>query len=446
MTPARVLLVDDDPDLCRLVVAGVRDDGFAVTAVGSAADALARLAAEDFDVVVTDLAMDGMSGLELCARVGADRPDLPVVIVTGVGDFDRAIGAIRAGAWDFITKPPDLRALAVALARAVQHRRLRDEVRHLRRAVEEAHRFDDILTGSPGMRAVTELIGRVASSSASVVITGESGTGKELVARAIHRHGARPAGPFVAVNCAAIPDGLLESELFGHVRGAFTGAGASRQGLFTQADGGTLFLDEIAELPLALQPKLLRALQDGTVRPVGSDTEVASDARVVAAANADLEAAVHDHRFREDLYFRLNVVRLHLPPLRQRGDDVLLLAQHYIERRGKAVVGLTPGAAQRLLAYPWPGNVRELQNCIERALVLARHDRIGVSDLPEAVQQAPRPAVAAATELVSVDEIERRHILRVLDAVDGNRSRASEVLGLDRKTLYRRLQRYAGRT
>jgi two-component system response regulator HydG len=297
---------------------------------------------------------------------------------------------------------------------------------------------------------VHELVERIADSDASVLITGESGTGKEVVARALHRGGRRKDGPFVAINCAALPETLLESELFGHERGAFTDARAARSGLFVQANGGTLFLDEIGELPLPLQPKLLRALQERVVRPLGGEREIPFDVRLVAATNRDLDTAVHDGRFREDLYFRVNVIHVPLPPLRARGGDILLLAQTFVgaygARSGKQVTGLSPQAAERLLAYAWPGNVRELENCIERAIALAQHDQILPDDLPEKIRDYRRSHVLVASddpaELVPLEEVERRYILRVLEAVGGNKSQAAQVLGLGRKTLYRKLEEY----
>jgi two-component system response regulator HydG len=444
-----VLVVDDDLHFCRLLQAALTEHGADVVCRCSATEALDHLGNADYDVVITDIEMDGMDGLELCERVVGLYPDVRVLILSGHGDFARAITAIRAGAFDFIPKPPDTELLALTLERAIRDRRLRQEVSRLRRTVETAQGFGDLLYASPTMSRLADLVERVAESDASVLVTGESGTGKELVARALHRAGPRRDGPFVAINCAAMPETLLESELFGWVRGAFTDARSPRTGLFVQANKGTLFLDEIGDMPLALQPKLLRAVQERVVRPIGGDSLVPFDARIVSATNQDLDTAVERGCFREDLYFRLAVVEVPIPPLRARGNDVLLLAQHFIERYGtkmrKAIVGLAPPAAQRLLAHSWPGNVRELQNCIEAAVTLARKDEIGVADLPARIRRVSALSASADDAigpLLSIDEIERRHIMRVLDAVRGNRTLAARTLGLDRKTLYRKLQQY----
>jgi two-component system response regulator AtoC len=446
----RILVVDDDLAMCQVLEAGLVRRNFEVRSFTVPSEALSALTEADFDVLVTDLNMKGMSGIALCERVVANRPDLPVVMITAFGTMDTAVAAIRAGAYDFITKPLDVDALTLTLERAVQHRRLRAEVKRLRDAVAGPQEFDELLGASRAMKSVYGLLERVAETDASVLITGESGTGKEMVARALHRRGRRSSGPFVAVNCAAMPEALLESELFGHVKGAFTDARTSRTGLFVKASGGTLFLDEIGELPLPLQPKLLRALQERVVRPVGSDDEVPFQVRLVAATNRDLETAVEERRFREDLFFRINVIHVEMPPLRARGSDILLLAQHFLVKdaalAGKAVAGISPAAAEKLLAYSWPGNVRELQNCIERATALTRFHEIAVEDLPERVGAYRGSQIVISAddlgELVPMEEVERRYVLRVLDAVGGSRTRAAKVLGFDRKTLYRKLERY----
>jgi DNA-binding NtrC family response regulator len=335
--------------------------------------------------------------------------------------------------------------------RAVERRVLRTEVARLRRVVAEARRFDSLVGASTAMQQVYEMIEQVGPTNATVLITGESGTGKEIVARAIHSQSKRREGPFIAVDCAAIAEPLIESELFGHARGAFTDAKLSRVGLLAQADGGTLFLDEIAELPMAMQPKLLRVLQERKVRPIGSDGESSFDVRLICATNRDLDAMVANREFREDLYYRINVIHIPLPPLRARGGDVLLLAQHMLRQYAavfdKKVMGLSPAAAERLVAYDWPGNVRELGNCLERAVALAHFEEIQVEDLPDKIRnrQTPRsPSLSGneLPELLTLEEVERRHVLRVLEACHGNRTDAAKILGLDRKTLYRKLLRW----
>jgi len=446
----RVLVGDDEQSMCEAIVDGLTPRGFDVRWETSPEAALAGLDAVETDVVLTDLNMRGMDGLALCERVVASRPDLPVVVITAFGSLETAIGAIRAGAYDFITKPVKMDALAVALARAIQHRFLREEVKRLRGLVGDAQRFEGMIGESPAIGKIRQLLERVLDSDASVLVTGESGTGKEIVAKTLHRHGRRRERPFVAINCAAMPEQLLESELFGHARGAFTDARSARTGLFVQANGGTLLLDEIGDLPLALQPKLLRALQERTVRPIGGNEEVPFDVRVVSTTNRDLQSAVEEERFRQDLFFRINVIHVEMPPLRARGGDVLLLAQHflvhYAAKAGKQVTGLSAQAAERLLAYAWPGNVRELQNSMERAVALTRYDHITVDDLPEKIRAYRSSHVLIAaddpSELVPLEEAERRYILRVVEAVAGNKTLAARLLGIGRKTLYRKLAQW----
>jgi two-component system response regulator AtoC len=447
---ARVLIVDDDPVMCSMIATGLGKRGYHTASRTNGADAFELLRAEDFDVVVTDLNMRGMNGTALCERIVADRPDVPVIVITAFGRMETAIDALRAGAYDFIPKPFALDHLVMTLDRAVQHRRLSEEVVRLRREAAASEHYGELLGDSAPMRDVRALIDRVRDAEAPVLITGESGTGKELVARALHDRGPRRAGPFVAVNCAAVPEAMLESELFGHVKGAFTDARATRTGLFVQASGGTLFLDEIAELPLGLQPKLLRALQERRVRPLGGDSEIAFDARLVVATNRDLETEVNERRFREDLFYRINVIHIAMPPLRVRGTDVLQLAQHFLwtsaGAAGRHHPRNTPAAAERILAYPWPGNVRELQNCMQRAVTLAQYTDVAVEDLPDKVRTYRStqlvPDVDEPEQLLTMDEVEKRYIQRVLEVVSGNKSLAAKVLGFDRATLYRKLERY----
>ncbi|HEY8426727.1 MAG TPA: sigma-54 dependent transcriptional regulator [Sandaracinaceae bacterium] len=449
----RILVVDDDVPLAQTLVRGLGKRGFEVTMHTSAPAALEDIEQRDFDAVLTDLAMRPLTGLELCERVRALRPDLPVIVLTAFGSMESAVAALRIGAYDFLSKPIDLDVAEHALTRAVEARRLRGELRRLRESASTTA-FAELVGESPAMKKLFDTIARVAPSDATVLITGESGVGKELVARALHRHGPRRDGPFVGVNCAAVPATLLESELFGHAKGAFTDARTARTGLFVQADGGTLFLDEVGEMPPEMQAKVLRALQERCVRPVGADREVSFDARVIAATNKDLLDAVERGTFREDLYFRLAVIEIEVPPLRSRGADVLAIAHKLLAqaaaRAGKDVRGIDAEAARLLVRYRWPGNVRELVNCIERAVAMARFSEITADDLPPRVREfSPASDVLVAADdpesLVPLEEVERRYILRVLDAVGGRRGQAAKILGLDRKTLYRKLERW-GRT
>jgi DNA-binding NtrC family response regulator len=445
----RILIIDDDRSLCEVLESELRRREFEVTWVTDPHAAIALFEREDFGLAITDVNMAGMNGVELCKQLVGRREDMPVIVITAYANMETAIAAIRAGAYDFVTKPFDMDELALTIERAIRHRVLREEVKRLRKEVDSTQRFEEILGTSSAMLKMCELVTRVADTETTVLITGESGTGKELVAKALHTKGGRRDGPFVAINCAAMPENLLESELFGHVKGAFTDARTARPGLFIRASKGTLFLDEIGEMPAGMQAKLLRALQERTVRPVGGDQEQPFDTRILAATNRDLETEVEEKRFREDLFYRINVVRTHVPPLRARGGDILLLAQHFLERYAnqsrRAVLGMTSAAADKLLQYPWPGNVRELQNCIERAVALAQFDQIGVDDLPEKIRDYKTVRINIESndpaELLPMEEVERRYILKVLEAVGGNKTLAAQVLGFDRRTLYRKLER-----
>jgi len=448
----RVLCIDDDQDQCDLLQVALSRMGFAPTTSTSPSEALELAVKESFDVIVTDLGMGEMDGLALCERMLGARPGIPIIVLTGQGSMETAIGAMRAGAYDFLTKPVEPKLLNISVARAAQHHRLIAEVARLQEALQDQPSASPLVGDSPVMERVNDLIRRVGASDASVLIHGETGTGKELVANAVHAASSRSAGPFVALNCAAIPPHLLESELFGHARGAFTDAKVARQGLFLEANGGTIFLDEIGELPLEMQAKLLRAVQEKKVRPIGMSTEVKFDARVVAATHRDLEVEVAEHRFRQDLFYRINVVRIDVPPLRERGSDILKLASFFLQRstsKGtQTKLELSPQVAERLLAYDWPGNVRELENCMERAVALARFDHLTVEDLPEKIRayRADRFTMSAndAGDIVSLEELERRYITRVMKLLGGNKARAAQLLGLDRRTLYRKLEKYEG--
>ncbi len=445
---ARVLLVDNDEASCASTCDALSKEGFEMIAATSAAEAFGMLTIDHFDVVLSGLNKDALEGLEFAERVVKLYAHVPVIVIAGDATMEIAIAALRAGAWDFLIKPVDLKLLALSVARASTRRELHSEVQRLRRMVPTP-KGGRIVGTSVAMKRVYDLVDRVAPGDAPVMICGESGTGKELIAKAIHSGSARTDGPFVAINCAAVPSSLIETELFGHSRGAFTDARADRKGIFVQANGGTLFLDEIGELPLEMQPKLLRALQERTVRPIGSNAEVPFDARLITATNRDLDTAVHEKRFRSDLYYRINVVRIDVPALRERHGDILYLAQHFIDRAaahaGRTVRGISPGASARLLAYNWPGNVRELENCIESAVALTRSEEISIDDLPARIRTFEASGVVViadtAEDLVTMHVMSQRYLSRVLAMLGGNKTRAAEVLGIDRRTLYRMMAR-----
>ena len=428
----RVALIDDDDAFREALAERLELDGFAVVPFAAAEAALKTVNGRFEGIVVTDLRMPGLDGNTICERLSQARPDVPVIVMTGFGSLASAVAALRAGAWDFVTKPIDQAPFVAALTRAVKHRQLSVEVRRLRK--HSGNDNGDIGGSSEGMHRVRELVAQVADLDVPVLVTGEAGTGKELIARALHRSSRRAEAPFVVVHCAAVPAELLEDQLFGE------------RGAWTQAAAGTLFIDEIGDLPMPLQPKLLHALQERTRAAAATASSGKQQARpggVVVATDKDLEDLIHEGAFREDLASRLNVVHVHLPPLRSRGDDLLRLAQRFVSeaatRMQRPVQGLSPTAAAALSAYPWPGNVRELQNAMERAVALARYDQIGVDDLPEKVTRPQRPAASPAPELLSLDEVERRHVVGVFEAMGGNRRKTTEVLGIDPKTLYRKL-------
>ncbi|MFO0976362.1 MAG: sigma-54 dependent transcriptional regulator [Planctomycetaceae bacterium] len=445
-----ILIVDDQRSMCDLLEADLRLRGYVPVAVTSAAAAREQLQLNDVDVVLTDVRMPGTGGIDLCRQLHEERPEIPVIVMTAFGSIETAVASLRSGAYDFITKPVEMDLLAAALERALRQRRLQKEVRRLSETIEHRTSFGEIVGESPAMLKLYNQLSHVAPTDSSVLITGESGTGKELVARSIHRRSRRAGGPFVAVNCSAIPESLLESELFGHRKGAFTEARQERTGLFLKASGGTLFLDEIGELPLSMQAKLLRALEERCVRPVGSDQEVTIDVRLVSATNRDLEVAIEAQLFREDLFYRINVIQIELPALRLRGNDILMLAQYYLSQfapaAGKPVTGIDAHAAERLLSYPWPGNVRELRNVMERAVALTTGTTLIRDDLPEKIRRHTAKQLILhgddPSALITLEEVERRYLLHVFEACHQNRTQTAQILGLDRKTLYRKLKQY----
>lgn len=450
MNDVSILVVDDDPKTRDLLALGLETSGCRVAVASSGENALTMVRTTHYDLVLTDVQMSGMSGLDLCRVLREEHAHIPVIVMTGHATMQVAVESLREGAHDFLIKPIGLPALEHHVGRAVEMSRLRAEVACLRQTVGRAKANGKMLGDSPALRDALDLIERVARTDVSVLLSGESGTGKEVAALMLHTSSDRAAKPFVAINCAALPENLLESELFGHVRGAFTDAKLARDGLFVEANGGTLLLDEIGELPLAMQAKLLRALQERCVRPVGSNKTVPFDTRIVSATNRVLSDEITAGRFREDLYYRLNVVQIDLPPLRARGNDVLLLAQVFLERfaerQGLKIKGIAPEAARALTRYPWPGNVRELMNAIERAVALARFDQLQAADLPARVRDHKATTLALETDdpdsIISLDELERRYITQTLRTLGGNKSAVADVLGIDRKTLHRKLKRW----
>ena len=441
-----ILVVDDEPDMRELLRDVLQERGSRVTLAQSGREALKRLGEEEYAVVLTDLRMKEMEGIELLKEIKRSYPETNVIIMTAFGSVETAIEAMKQGAYDYLVKPIKTEELVRVTERALREAALRQEVNRLRREVHKEYSFHQILGKSKPMREVFDLIRRVADSPANLLITGESGTGKELVAKAIHYNSARRDAPFVPVNCAAIPEALLESELFGHMKGSFTDAKADKRGLFEEAQGGTLLLDEISELPLMLQAKLLRAVQEREIRRVGATRPVPVNVRIIAATNLALAEEVKEKRFREDLYYRLNVIELRIPPLRERREDILLLVDAFLhklaEAAHKTVRGISESALLLLLDYAWPGNVRELENVIERAVTLARGEKIVPEDLPPVVQGArgERRVIDEAEErTLPLHEMEKEYILRILEKTGGNKYQAAQVLGIDRKTLYRKL-------
>jgi len=446
ITANQILIVDDEPEMCSVLSDILKDEGYDTETATSGEKALARMGERDFAVVITDLNMKGMPGMALLKHIKQRHLDTNVIIMTGFGSIESAIEAMKDGAYDYVTKPVKSEQLAVITQKAAREVALRRELVRLRREVEKEYSFNQILGKSKPMQAIFELVRRITPSPSSVLITGESGTGKELVARAVHYNSPRAQGPFIPVNCAAIPENLLESEMFGHMKGAFTDAKADRKGLFEEAQGGTLFLDEISELPISLQAKLLRVLQEKEIRRVGGTRSLPVDARVIAATNLDLAGEVKAKRFREDLYYRMNVIEVHMPALRERPEDIPLLVMHFIKKYAepmkKPVAGLTEGALALLMDYAWPGNVRELENVIERGVTLMRGEKIGSEDLPQAVRgdSGDRHMIEEAAEKTrTLAEVERAYILRVMEKTAGNKYQAAQMLGIDRKTLYRKL-------
>jgi len=448
-----VLVVDDEEAMRHLLAVILKERGYEVRTVANGEDALKELAARDYDLVLSDVRMPRMDGLALLRKALEARPDLTFIVMSAYGTHDTAIEAMKAGAYDYVSKPFKPDEVVLVLRKAEERERLARENRRLRTELAAGYRFENLVGGSPAMQDVIRQVRKVAPLKATVLLTGESGTGKELVARAVHELSPRASFPFVAVNCGAIPADLIESELFGHVRGAFTDASRDKKGLAAEADGGTLFLDEIGELPPQLQVKLLRFLQEEEVRRVGDTRAEKVDVRVVAATARDLGRAVKEGQFREDLFYRLNVVGIRLPPLRERREDIAPLVRHFLVkyrslRPDAPLSGVSPAAMEALGAYRWPGNVRELEHVVERAVVLAEGSELGEEDLPDELRSAPRPVapVALPTGSLSVKRairsVEEQLIRKALEQTGGNRTRAAELLDISYRALLYKIKEY----
>jgi DNA-binding NtrC family response regulator len=449
----RTLLVEDEPNMVRTLSKILERRGHTVDSAPNGAEALRLLAAHAYDLVITDLNMPVMDGLQLLREMKARGLEAAVIVLTGYGTIQSAVEALKLGAGDYLIKPCHPEELLLAASRLLELRALKREVHILRREVRHYTRFGEIIGRSPAMREVYRIIEAVSENKSNVLVCGENGTGKELVARTIHQRGPWRDRPFLAVNCGALSETLLESQLFGHRRGAFTGAIEDHEGVFQAANGGTLFLDEVTEIPLPLQVKFLRAIQEREVTPLGSTRSVKVDVRLIAAANRDVEEAVRQGWFRSDLYYRLNVVTIHLPPLRERREDIPLLVEHFVERfsrdYGVEPKRITRAAMDCLLAYSWPGNIRELQNTIERAFALSRAPEIDLEDLPVRIRRpsgvellSPAEPANDGEEILPLAELERRAIVAALARTRGNKAEAARLLGIERPRLYRKLQKY----
>lgn len=444
---ARILIVEDDREMSRFLSELLTEEGYEVEVVCDGPSAVERYRQKGFDLTITDLMMPRMKGTELVRHLREIDAEALILLITAFGSIENAVESMRAGAFDYLTKPFGTDEILLSIGRALEQRGLRIELQRLRREIQGRYGFENILGKSDPMRRIFEIVMHISDAPANVLITGESGTGKELIARAIHYHSGRSRGPFIPINCAAIPENLLESELFGYLQGSFTDARKDRKGLFQEASGGSLFLDEISEIPVNLQAKLLRVIEDKEVRPLGASRGEKVDVRILAASNRDLDQLVGEGRFRQDLFYRLNVVRIQLPPLRERSEDIPILAEHFIQKfSGKTkrrVQGLTEEALAAILNYHWPGNVRELEHTIERAVLLGKSELISATDLPPQLLAKDRNEVSLAEALskgYSLKNLERDYIKKVMESTKGNKTEAASILGVDRTTLYRKLE------
>lgn len=444
---ALIFLIDDDSEMTLMLKDFLEGQSAYRICTFESAQAAFQALTEEVALVITDLRMPGMDGISFIDQAKKRHPFLPIILITAFGSVETAIEAIKRGAYHFLMKPLKLTELLVYVEKALHFRQLQKDNSHLRKEWRQEHSFAGIIGKSSAMQSVFELIQRVAPSSANVLIQGDSGTGKEMVARAIHELGPRSEKNFIAINCTAIPDTLLESELFGHAKGSFTGAVNRKKGLFEEADGGTIFLDEIGDMDLSLQSKLLRVIQEKKVRAVGDNVDKPVNVRIVAATHKDLKAAARDGRFREDLYYRLSVIPVFIPPLRHRVEDIPLLAQFFLEKynsiNGAHLKGFTAKAMQNLVSLPWDGNVRELENIVERAVVLSRGEVIDIEDIPKAESQSSEAFMSQAVEeMPTLENMEQRYIRFVLQKTGGRKEKAAHILGINRRTLYRKERDY----
>jgi|OpeIllAssembly_1097287.scaffolds.fasta_scaffold33872_2 DNA-binding NtrC family response regulator len=446
-SPVHILVVDDDEITCSLLEEVLSKEGYAVEKALNGSEAIAKGGQRNYEVVLTDIRMSGVDGMEVLHTYRKKSPETIVIMMTAFGSIETAIGAIKEGAYDYVSKPFKLDEIKLTIRRALEQKRLSEENLLYRQELISKYKLENIVGRTPAMLQVYKMIARVADSRSTVLLVGESGTGKELVARAIHFNSPRAAKPFVAVDCGSLAETLLESELFGHVRGAFTGAVASKKGLFEEADGGTCFLDEVGDIGLAMQAKLLRVVQEHEIKRVGGNETIKIDVRVVAATNKNLEELVDEKKFREDLFYRLNVVAIRLPPLRERVEDIPLLANHFLRKYAgenqKSISQISPEALELFSAYRWPGNVRELENVIERSATLSRHPVILPEDLPRRIRaEKKEDAALTLPSHLTLAELEKMYIQKILQENGGNKKKTAEILGIDRRTLYRMASRY----
>ena len=441
----RILIVEDDPKMRDALQYIMRKEGYGVDAVGEGESALEKLKATDYELIISDLKLPGMDGMDVLRAAKKYKPYVGVIVITAYGTIDSAVVAMKSGAEDYITKPFNIDHIRLVVKKALEKRELSTRNALLESQLRRKYRFENIIGNSEAMIAVYRMIEQVKDSRTTVLLRGETGTGKELVARAIHFNSVRAANPFIPLNCAALSENLAGSELFGHVKGSFTGAFRDRRGIFEMAEGGTIFLDEIGDIGLGLQQVLLRVLEDGEIQPVGSTERKKVSVRIIAATNRNLEQLVREGKFREDLYYRINVVAVDLPPLRERREDIGVLARHFLHKytveNGKQLRGISPEALALLEAAPWPGNVRELENVIERAVLLADDDEINTGHLPRHLQHPPPAEPGGSESDGSLEQVGRNHIIEVLRSMEGNKAKASAILGINRTTLWRMMQK-----